>query len=373
VIAHVQLSDFFIAVERAARSDSFQRPIVIGGLSASRGFVAAASAEARDAGVRAGMPMPDAIALVPDALCLPGDIERYLETSAQIDERLRRCSPSIEWAAIDEAWLRSDERGARGAGAIDEARADIARTFGIAMAIGVGSTKAVAAVASRLVQPAGMLLVLPGYEARLLAPIDIGRMPGLDEERIERLRAAGVNTLGELATLDEMRLREMIGRGGPIVARHALGLDDRPVEAAGVPKGIARAAVFGACGPSQARGAIARLAERAGAALRRSGHGARNIRLRIRDSAGERMRAQKIDPPVTADHEIVELADALAIRLLHPGRELQEAAIFLTALAPIDAQLELFATIASDGESRDTPRALASARREGQTRRRHAG
>jgi hypothetical protein len=109
-----------------------------------------------------------------------------------------------------------------------------------------------------------------------------------------------------------------------------------------VPKGIARGTMYGACGGTQARGAIARLAEQAALALRRSGHAARQLRLRVRDQAGERMRVHRADPAVAADHEVVAIADALAHRLLHPGRDLHEAAIFLTALTPVDPQLQLF-------------------------------
>jgi DNA polymerase-4 len=345
VIAHVQLHDFFIAVERSARPDLAGRPILIGGLNASRGLVAAASPEARERGVGAGMRVADALAAVPDAACLPGGIERYLEVSAQIDERLRACTLAIEWTAIDEAWLQLDGGRASRApsrdASLDNVRHALARDFGLSMAAGVGSTRAVAAVASRLMQPAGMLIVLPGYEARLLAPVDIRRLPGLSDEQQTRLRAAGVNSLGELAALDETLLHELIGRGGSVLARHALGLDDRPLAPADVPKGVARAALFGSCGGSQARGAVVRLAEQAGAALRRSGHGARQIRLRVGDAAGERMRAQLVDPPASTEREVVALADALALRLLHPGRDLFEAAVFLTALTPVDPQLQL--------------------------------
>ncbi|HUF24055.1 MAG TPA: hypothetical protein VMN81_08015 [Vicinamibacterales bacterium] len=341
MIAHVQLHDFFIAVERAARPDLAARPILIGGLNTARGLVAAASFEAREHGVATGMRVADALAAVPDAVRLPGSIERYLEVSAQIDERLRACTRAIEWTAIDEAWLRIDATGASRAPSLDDVRRELAREFGLATAAGVGSTRAVAAVASRLMHPAGMLIVLPGYEARLLAPVDIRRLPGLSDEQQARLRAGGVNSLGELAALDEALLHQLIGRGGSVLARHALGLDDRPLAPADVPKGVARAALFGSCGGSQARGAVARLAEQAGAALRRSGHGARQIRLRVRDAAGERMRAQPVDPPAATEREVVALADALALRLLHPGRELFEAAVFLTALTRVDPQLEL--------------------------------
>ena len=59
------------------------------------------------------------------------------------------------------------------------------------------------------------------------------------------------------------------------------------------------------------------------------------------------MRAQLVDPPAATEREVVALADALALRLLHPGRELFEAAVFLTALTPVDPQLDLFASRAS--------------------------
>ena len=350
MIAHVQLSDFFMAVERAARPDLDGRPLVVGAL-APTGSVAVASSEARSRGVHAGMRMADARALAPDAVCLSGSIERYLEVSAQIDERFRTLTNTVEWMAVDEAWLHLESRvpvrvpGSRSASSLaslDDVRALILRDFGIAMAIGAGTTKAVAQVASRLVSPAGTLIVLRGYEARLLAPVDIARMPGLPDETVASLRTRGVNTLGHLAALDEPLLFELLGRSGSVVARHALGRDDRPVVSGAAPKGIVRSAFFGSCGPTQARGAIAKLSDAAARALRHSGHAARQVRLRVRDLAGERIRALASDPLTDAD-DIRERVDHLARRLLHPGRELIEAAVSLTALSPVAPQLELFA------------------------------
>lgn len=346
MIAHVQLSDFFIAVERAAHQGLADRPLLIGGAAAARGTVAMASPEARARGVHTGMRMADALALVPSAACVPGSIERYLETSAQIDEQLRAQRCAVEWASLDEVWIAlGDAAGMRAARPpLEGIRDALARDFGIASAIGVGATKAVAAVASRLVSPSGMLIVLPGYEARLLAPVDIARLPGLTDQAVARLRARGIATLGDLAALDDDARLTLMGRGGSVLARHALGIDDRLVDTGGAPRGIVRSAFYGSCGPSQARGAVARLADLAAAALRRSGHAARSVRLRVRDASGERMRTITAHTPVASDQEIAEHVDALARRLLHPGRELQEAAIFLSSLVPIEPQLTLFAT-----------------------------
>lgn len=345
MIAHVQLADFFIAVERAAHPQHADRPLLIGGAASARGTVAIASPDARDAGVRTGMRMADALALVPSAACVPGSIERYLETSAQIDERLRGLRCAVEWASLDEVWIAlGDAAGVRAARPpLEEVREELARDFGIATAIGVGATKAVAAVASRLVSPSGMLIVLPGYEARLLAPLDITRLPGLTDQSAARLRARGISTLGDLAALDDDARLTLMGRGGSLLARHALGIDDRLV-AGGAARGIVRSAFYGTCGPSQARGAITRLAELAAGALRRSGHSARSVRLRVRDASGERMKTLTAPTPLAGDQEIAELADAMARRLLHPGRDLHEAAVFLSSLAPVEPQLTLFAT-----------------------------
>ncbi|MDQ3069919.1 MAG: hypothetical protein M3R55_09355 [Acidobacteriota bacterium] len=343
MIAHVQLSDFFVAVERAAHPELAGRPLIIGGYAAGRGLVAVASEEARSRGVHTGMRMIDALAAVPGAVHLPGSIERYLEVSAQIDERLRTRARSIEWIALDEAWVQVDGAGARSVRPfLEDLRIELAHRLDLRVAIGVGSTKAVAAIASRLVSPSGMLIVLPGYEARLLAPLDISRLSGLSTDHLAALRTRGVFTLGELAALDEAAVGELIGRGGSVLVRHALGLDDRPVTGSQAPKGIVRAEIFGACGSTQARGAIVRLAELAAAGLRQSGHGTRQVRLRVRDQAGERMRAQRLDPPAATPQEIVEQIDALARRLLHPGRELHEAAVCLTSLTPVAPQLPLF-------------------------------
>ena len=346
MIAHVQLSDFFIAVERAARPELDSRPLLIGAPAAARGSVALASPDARAAGVRTGMPMADALSLAPDAACLPGSIERYLEVSAQIDERIRARRYEIEWTSLDEAWLELGRvrTGTTARPSLEDVREEIARDFGMASAIGVGATKAVAAVASRLVFPSGLLIVLPGYEARLLAPLDIARLPGLSDENLTQLRARGVDTLGALASLDAAAVAALIGRGGSVLARHALGIDDRAVASSGAPRGIVRSAAFGACGSSQARGAIQRLADQAAFALRRSGYAARNVRVRVRDRGGERVRGEALHSPVSTDAEIGECADALARRLLHPGRELHEAAVCLTALVPIEPQLTLFST-----------------------------
>ena len=54
-ILHVDLDPFLVSVERSLNPDLRGRPVVVGGLADGSGTVAAASPEARAAGVRPGL------------------------------------------------------------------------------------------------------------------------------------------------------------------------------------------------------------------------------------------------------------------------------------------------------------------------------
>jgi len=59
-ILHVDLDPFFVSVERSLDPSLRGRPLVIGGDGGGLGFVAAASDEARQAGVKVGQPLAQA-------------------------------------------------------------------------------------------------------------------------------------------------------------------------------------------------------------------------------------------------------------------------------------------------------------------------
>ena len=57
---------------------------------------------------------------------------------------------------------------------------------------------------------AGCTVVPPGREAAFLAPFDVRLLPGVGPRAEERLRAAGVTTIGALAALDDDALRALL-------------------------------------------------------------------------------------------------------------------------------------------------------------------
>jgi DNA polymerase-4 len=59
----------------------------------------------------------------------------------------------------------------------------------------------------------------------------VRRLPGVGPRAEERLRRGGVETIGDLATLEDAKLQTMLpGKLGPLLRDRARGIDARPLE-----------------------------------------------------------------------------------------------------------------------------------------------
>jgi DNA polymerase-4 len=232
-IAHLELQQFFVAVERAHDPSLAGRPLVIGGRPDAPGLVAAASNEAKGFGIRPGMPLGDAASRCPDAVFLPGHFARYRLAAAAVHELVERHTAAVEWTSFDEAFVdlssASHPNAANASSVVQRLQELLARDLLLDSAAGVAGSKTAAAVASRLARPRGLIVVLPGYDRRFLAPLDIALLPGVDQRLMARLDALDITSLEQLGNLDAAVLQEWLGRAGHVLARHARAEDDRPV------------------------------------------------------------------------------------------------------------------------------------------------
>src|SRR4051812_2895118 len=99
------MDPFFVSVEELFDPSLRNKAVVVGGRPNERGVVAAASYEARKFGVHSALPLRTAHKLCPHAIFVDGHPERYREYSGKVHEVLRRFSPQVEMASIDEAYL----------------------------------------------------------------------------------------------------------------------------------------------------------------------------------------------------------------------------------------------------------------------------
>jgi DNA polymerase-4 len=103
--------------------------------------------------------------------------------------------------------------------------------------LGVASNKLVAKIANNVGKaaargdspPNAILAVPPGEEAAFLAPLPADALWGVGPHTAARLAELGIHTVGDIARWPEADLVRRFGKHGADLARHARGLDDRPI------------------------------------------------------------------------------------------------------------------------------------------------
>lgn len=312
-----------------------------------RAVVCAASYPARAFGVRSAMPLAEARRLCPASFVQPVDIEHYAEVSRSVFAVLATVTPLVEPASLDEAYL--DITGSvRRFGPPEVIARDLRRAVWdrcrLRASVGVATTKVVAKVASRRCKPDGLLVVPPGTEARFLAPLPVGDLPGIGPRTAERLRQLRVATLGELARRPTASLTAALGPGAAGLAARAAGIDPTPVVLPGVPRSISREETYSA-DRRDADGLRQRclaLGAEVGRRLRARQLVARVVTLRIRYADFETVaRHRTLPSPVDADRLIGETAAALLAATRVGGRAVRLLGVGVEQLAAA-AQLDLF-------------------------------
>lgn len=326
---------FYASVEQASKPSLRGKAVIVGGLG-PRGVVATASYEARRFGVHSAMPMGQARRLCPNGAYLIPRFSLYRQVSDVVMALLRELSPLVEPLSLDEAFVdleaggvAFDSRSARETG--ERLRADIRAATGLSGSVGLAGSKMLAKVASEEAKPAGLLLIEPGTERELLAPMSVRTLPGVGPATGEHLRRAGITTVGELAEAGEDELVRMVGRSaGAGLYRMALGLDDRPVLAERDAKSVSVEDTFDVDLHDRVRirGEVQRLADRCVQRLRGSGHSGRTIVLKVRRydfstlTRSETLRGPTDDPAVVreAAARLLEGVDTTGgVRLLGVG------------------------------------------------------
>jgi DNA polymerase-4 len=230
VIAHLDLDAFFAAVELHRRPELRGRPLVVGGDPHGRGVVSTASYVARQFGIRSAMSSAEALRRCPQAVFVRPDHTAYREWSRRVWSLVREVAPVVEQIGIDEGYLvLADGDPPEQAAAVQVAIRERVR---LSASLGVGTCKVVCKIASDMDKPGGITYVPAGEEARFLAPLEARKLPGVGPKADERLETLGIRTIGELAAVDDERLRSALpGRGWSELRDRARGIDPRPVSA----------------------------------------------------------------------------------------------------------------------------------------------
>src|ERR1700745_2689951 len=204
IVAHLDLDAFYAAVEELENPELRTQPLVVGGDPRGRGVVATANYVARRFGVHSAMSCAEALRRCPQAVFVRPRHTLYREYSRSVWATVRGVVPTVEQTGVDEGYLDVGEvaRDFLAARVVAEAvQTAVRAATSLTCSLGVAPCKVAAKVASDARKPGGLVVVPPGREASFLAPFDVRRLPGVGPKAEERLRAGGIETIGELGAL----------------------------------------------------------------------------------------------------------------------------------------------------------------------------
>jgi len=314
-VFHVDMDAFFVSVEELFDPSLKGKPVVVGGQRDERGVVSAASYEARKFGVHSAMPLRTAAKLCPNAVFVDGHPERYRACSERVHGVLQSFSPQVEMVSIDEAYL--DMTGTERLHgppllAAHKLHQKMKAETQLNCSIGIGTSRLVAKVGSGKAKPHGILYVIPGQEARFLAPLDVRDIPGVGKVTEQKLHALGILTVGDAAKLEDSFLEQHLGKWGLALAGKARGEDaggwfDGVIGEAENAKSISHEHTYNedTANLEQIEATLMRLSEMVGRRLREHQFHARTLQLKLRYKDFSTItRAHSLDSPTQLDNEI---------------------------------------------------------------------
>lgn len=229
MILHGDLDAFYAAIAQRDDPGLRGKPLVVAG-SSRRAVVLTASYEARPFGIHSAQPLYRAKALCRELVVVPPTYEKYRDASKALFEVLRSHSRAVEGLSFDEAFCDLGEV------ALDEGieigrriKQDVRAATALTISIGIATGKMVAKIASDDGKPDGLIGVAPGTEAEYLKEKSIRRLWGIGPKTEERLRARGLERIGQIAELTDAAAHALFGRWGGELRELARGIDRRKV------------------------------------------------------------------------------------------------------------------------------------------------
>ena len=230
-IIHVDMDQFFAAVEQRDHPELRGKPIAVGH-DAERGVVSTASYEARRFGVHSAQSIQVAKRLCPQLIIVEPHFQKYKEVSAQLHEIFHDYTDLIEPISLDEAFLdvTENKKGIElGVDIAREIKQRIRETTGLTASAGVSYCKFLAKVASDWRKPDGLTVIHPDRALDFIAQLKIEKIWGIGQKTAEKMHRMGIFTGLDLRNMSLSRLTQEFGKMGQVFYDFSRGIDNRPV------------------------------------------------------------------------------------------------------------------------------------------------
>ena len=200
VIVHIDLNAFFARCEEIKNPSLEGKPVAIGH-EGRGGIVSTCSYAARQFGVSSAMPMFKAKKLCPQLIILPVDYRFYSMMSKTFFSFIRRYTPLVEAASVDECFADFTNALKNEKDPISffrKLQADLFKETGLKCSIGISTTRFLAKMASDYQKPMGLTIIHKHDIPKIIFPLKIEAMFGVGKKTSPRLKSVGINTIGDL-------------------------------------------------------------------------------------------------------------------------------------------------------------------------------
>jgi len=351
---HVDLDQFFAAVEMRDNPNLRGKPLLVGGTPSGRGVVTTASYEARKFGVRSGMPMHEALQRCPQAICVRSDTGRYVDASRRVREILIDYTDRVEFISIDEAAIDVTDIVWHwpSVGALaHEIQERIEREIGITASIGAGASRPVAKLASGMNKPRGFTHIPPSKVAEIMGPLAVEELNGIGPATSHVLHGLGIRTLHDLAIYPTDILRNKLGVRGPELQLLARGGGNTTIlrsEELPSEKSMSHETTFheDQTNPDAILGRLLLLSEKVARRLRNARLTGRVVTVKVRYKGFETVHQQKkLARFVHLETDIFVAAKLIFEQIYDPARPVRLIGVDISQLVPMARVLqeELFA------------------------------
>ncbi|ORB91525.1 DNA polymerase IV [Mycobacterium persicum] len=338
-ILHVDLDQFQASVERRRHPELAGLPLIIGGNgdpTEPRKVVTCASYEAREFGVRAGMPLRAAARRCPGAVFLALDPPAYDAASDQVMALLRDLGHPVEVWGWDEAYV-----GVAAGDPTDVAeqiRAVVVTETGLSCSIGVSDNKQRAKVATGFAKPAGIFALTDTNWMALMADRPVDALWGVGPKTAKKLAALDITTVRVLANADAEELTSAFGpRTGLWLLLLAKGGGDTEVSTTPwVPRSRSHVVTFAQdlTERTEMESALRELARKALDEMVTSGRLVTRVAVVVRTAAFyTRTKIRKLDAPTT-DADVVIGAALRVLNLFELDRPIRLLGVRLELQMP---------------------------------------
>lgn len=309
---HVDLDAFFVEVCRQRHPElRGVELLVVGGRRDQRGVVQSASYAARAYGIRAGMPIAEAVHRCPGATFFQGAFAHYRDASRAVREVLSRFSPTVVMASLDEGYLDftgTDRLHPVSLLPVAEALRDaVHQDTGLACSVGIGPNRMLAKLASDTAKPRGLMEVRAGWEEGFLAGLPLRALPGVGPKTAERWGALGLESVAEVQRMELAALERLIGPEAKLLKLRAHGYGGTALNADRLPRSVSRETTLprDLRDPERLEHALALLTARVASQLREERLVARTVGLKLRhDDFRTVTRRETLREPTDLDGEL---------------------------------------------------------------------